>query len=90
FLAVPLYWLYRVPLLGKVLMLACPISMHRNWRWRWLDTFDWYTPRYQFKFFYPEILRWFRDDHFVDVAADDDPIRIHGSRARLAAQGGAA
>lgn len=77
-LAIPLYYLYRVPGLGKVLHLLCPISLHPHWRWRWLDTFDWYTPKYQWKFLYPEVFRWFRANGFLDIEVFDDPIRMRG------------
>ncbi|MBI4609199.1 MAG: methyltransferase domain-containing protein [Candidatus Rokubacteria bacterium] len=76
--AIPLYYLYGVPGLGKVLQLVCPISLHPSWRWRWLDTFDWYTPTYQWKFRYPEVIRWFRANGFLDIEAFDDAIRIRG------------
>lgn len=76
--AVPLYHVYRVPVLGKALRLFCPISPHPNWRWRWLDTFDWYTPMYQWKFQYPDIFRWFRTNGFLDIEVFDDPIRMRG------------
>ncbi len=79
-IAVPLYYLYRLPVLGKVLHLLCPISLHPEWRWRWLDTFDWYTPRYQWKFLYPEVFRWFRTNGFLDIEVFDDPIRMRGVR----------
>lgn len=79
-IAVPLYYLYRVPGLGKVLHFLCPISLHPNWRWRWLDTFDWYTPQYQWKFFYPEVFRWFWASGFLDIELFDDPIRMRGVR----------
>lgn len=76
--AVPLYYIYRIPLLGKILHLVFPISMLPNWRWRWLDTFDWYTPRYQWKFLYPEVFRWFRENSFRDIEIFDGPIRMRG------------
>jgi SAM-dependent methyltransferase len=76
--AVPLYYLYRVPVVGKVFQLAAPISMEREARWRWLDTFDWYTPRYQWKLFYPEVFRWFRENGFNDIQIFDQPIRMRG------------
>lgn len=79
-IAVPLYYLYRLPVLGKVLHLLCPNSLHPDWRWRWLDTFDWYTPPYQWKFLYPEVFRWFRAGGFLDVEVFDDPIRMRGVR----------
>ena len=79
--AVPLYYLYRIPLLGALLQVLAPISLHPNWRWRWLDTFDWYTPRYQWKFLYPEVHRWFRECGFEDVHVFDSPISMRGNKA---------
>lgn len=81
-LSIPLYPLYRIPILGHVLRLLCPISPHPNWRWRWLDTFDWYTPEYQWKFLYPEVIRWFQSNGFFDISVFDDPIRIRGVKTR--------
>ncbi|HEY5908140.1 MAG TPA: methyltransferase domain-containing protein, partial [Vicinamibacteria bacterium] len=82
--AIPLYYVYRLPLVGPLLRLAAPISEHVDWRWRWLDTFDWYTPRYQWKFLYPEIHRWFLDCGFEDIRIFDDPIRMRGTRGSAA------
>jgi SAM-dependent methyltransferase len=76
--AVPLSVAYRLPIVGKVLQVAVPISLHPNARWRWLDTFDWYTPQYQWKLRYPEVIRWFRKNGFLDVEVFDEPIRLRG------------
>lgn len=76
--AVPLYYLYRVPLLGRLLRTLLPISMDPRWRWRWLDTFDWYTPRYQGKHTYPEVYRWYADNGFGDVELFEHPICMRG------------
>ena len=83
-IAVPLYYVYRLPVAGGVLRTVAPISMHEHWRWRWLDTFDWYTPRYQFKYLYPEVFRWFTRRGMTDIEIFDDPIRIRGTRNRAA------
>ncbi|HEY2946037.1 MAG TPA: methyltransferase domain-containing protein [Vicinamibacteria bacterium] len=80
-LAVPLYYPYRLPGVGKVLYTLCPISMHADWRWRWLDTFDWYTPHYQWKLLYPEVFHWFRENGFQDVQIFDEPIRMRGLKS---------
>src|SRR5438132_11692088 len=80
-LAIPLYYVYRVPMIGKLLYMLFPISMLPNWRWRWLDTFDWYTPRYQWKFLYPEVFRWFRENRFKEIEIFDGPIRMRGMKA---------
>lgn len=78
--AIPLYYLYRVPIVGKLFQLAAPISMEPEARWRWLDTFDWYTPKYQYKYLYPEIFRWFRENGFHDVEIFDGAIRMSGKK----------
>ena len=57
---------------------CCPPSTHPDWRWRWLDTFDWYTPKYQWKHRYPEVLRWFREAGFSDLYVADEPICVRG------------
>jgi SAM-dependent methyltransferase len=79
-IAIPLYYIYRTPILGKILRLLLPISMHSDWRWRWLDTFDWYTPTYQWKLSYPEVIRWYRRRGFCDLEVFDEPIRMRGTR----------
>jgi SAM-dependent methyltransferase len=79
--AVPAYYLNRVPVLGHLLRLGLPVSDLPDWRWRWLDTFDWYTPKYQWKYLYPEIFRWFQLNGFRDVEIFDDPIRMRGVKA---------
>jgi SAM-dependent methyltransferase len=85
--AIPLHHVYRLPVLGKLMRLALPISPHPDWRWRWLDTFDWYTPRYQWKLLYPEVLRWFRASGFGDVLVFDEPIRVRGLKNPSTAAG---
>lgn len=76
--AVPLYYVHRLPVVGRAFRLALPISMEPHWRWRWLDTFDWYTPKYQAKYLYPEVFRWFRDEGFEVVDLPDGPVRVTG------------
>ena len=76
--AIPLYFLHGVPVIGRASQTVLPTSLHPNWRWRWLDTFDWYTPRYQWKHRYPEVIRWFREAGFSDLYVADEPICIRG------------
>lgn len=76
--SVPLYFLHRVPLIGRASQVLLPTSTHSDWRWRWLDTFDWYSPRYQWKHRYPEVLRWFREAGFSDLYVADEPVCVRG------------
>jgi hypothetical protein len=81
--AVPLYYVYRLPVVGKIANLALPISMEPDWHWRWLDTFDWYTPKYQFKYLYPEIFRWYQDAGFHELDIFGDPVRMCGQKRNM-------
>jgi SAM-dependent methyltransferase len=77
--AVILYYAHRLPVLGRVFRTILPISMHPDWRWRWLDTFDWYSPRYQSKHTYPEIFEWFREAGF-NVLYVEEAIWVRGRK----------
>ena len=76
--AIPLNVLHRLPLVGRVSQILLPTNTHPDWRWRWLDTFDWYTPKYQWKHRYPEVIRWFREAGFSDLHVADEPICVRG------------
>ena len=76
--AVPLHYVHQLPVVGRVSQILLPTIDHRHWRWRWLDTFDWYTPRYQWKHRYPEVLRWFRESGFTDLYVADEPVCVRG------------
>lgn len=80
--AVPLYYLNHLPLIGSLLRLLLPVSHHPNWRWRVLDTFDWYSPRHQSKHTYPEVFRWFRSAGLDDIDLMSPPICVRGRRPR--------
>jgi SAM-dependent methyltransferase len=65
--SVPLYYLYSLPVVGSVGKALLPISMEPDWRWRWLDTFDWYSPHYQSKHTHAEVAGWFAESGFDDL-----------------------
>jgi 2-polyprenyl-3-methyl-5-hydroxy-6-metoxy-1,4-benzoquinol methylase len=81
-LAVPGYYLFRVPVLRSVLHHLVPTpSEHPDWRWRVLDTYDWYSPKYQSRHTYPEVYGWFRDAQLCDVVPLPEPVSMKGRRA---------
>jgi SAM-dependent methyltransferase len=65
--AVPLYYLWTLPLLGWLFRSVAFISLERDWRWRVLDTFDWYSPRFQSWHTHHEVFGWYKDNGLVDV-----------------------
>lgn len=79
-LAVPWYYVRKLPVIGPVLWTLLPTSLHPNPRWRVLDTFDWYSPVYQSKHTYPEVYRWFTSEGLTDIRLLDIPVALSGRR----------
>jgi SAM-dependent methyltransferase/uncharacterized protein YbaR (Trm112 family) len=80
-LAVPAYYLYKIPLLGKLLFhFLPPVSKEPYWEDRILDTFDWYSPRYQWKHTYPQVYKWFKEADLEDIELLDVPISVRGRK----------
>jgi hypothetical protein len=65
--AAPLYYLWTLPVLGWVMRSLAFISLERDWRWRVLDTFDWYSPRYQSWHTHHEVFGWFKENGLEQV-----------------------
>ena len=64
---------------GPFIDAILPTSNHPDPRWRVLDTFDWYSPRYQWKHTYAEVERWFRTLGFRDVRRLQIPVSVRGT-----------
>jgi hypothetical protein len=80
YLAVPLYFIYKIPILGHVLRNLFPISMRPEPRWRILDTFDWYSPKYQWKHNYPEVFNWFAMNGLQVTHLGNPPVGVTGRK----------
>jgi SAM-dependent methyltransferase len=76
--AIPWYYIRRLPVLGGLLWTVFPTSLHTDPQWRVLDTFDWYSPRYQSLHTYPEVYRWFRTEGLEDIQLLDFPVAVSG------------
>lgn len=81
FLSVPLYYVYRIPVIGHFLKAVFIISMMPEWKLRWLDTFDWYSPKYQSKHTHAEVFRWFEQMGFKDIKIFDFGVTMQGVKA---------
>jgi SAM-dependent methyltransferase len=92
-IAVPILYnvnrgLRAVPVVGKPLAGAIhhvfPVNRQRDPEARVLDTFDWYSPRYQSKHTYEEVFRWFEDMGMEDLHVAQDPISVRGRKPQRA------
>ena len=70
----------RLPIVSKPLRVALPTSAHPDPEWRVLDTFDWYSPRYQWKHTDSEVMGWFRRLGFEDIRSLPVPVSVRGRR----------
>jgi SAM-dependent methyltransferase len=77
--AIPLYYLYRIPVFYPLRLLT-KIAMDPNPEWRVLDTFDWYSPRYQWKHTYAEVRGWFEDAGAREVAILPRPVAVRARK----------
>jgi SAM-dependent methyltransferase len=79
--SVPAYYIYRIPVLGKLLFhFLPPISKEPYWEDRVLDTFDWYSPQYQWKHTYPEVYGWFQQANLTDMHLLEFPVSVWGRK----------
>jgi SAM-dependent methyltransferase len=79
--AIPLYYVYRIPIFFP-LRLVTKIAMDPDPEWRVLDTFDWYSPRYQWKHTYPEVRTWFEEAGLQEVELLPRPVAVRGRKPR--------
>ena len=80
-LAVPAYYIYKIPLLGKAIFhFLPPVTTHPYWEDRVLDTFDWYSPQYQWNHTYPEVYGWFQEANLTDIHLLEFPVALWGKK----------
>jgi SAM-dependent methyltransferase len=77
-LAIPLYDLKMLPKLGPLVDTVIETSMHPNWRLRVLETFDWYSPKYQWKHTNDEVRQWFSDAGLRVISVSQQAVSLVG------------
>jgi len=79
--AIPLYYLYRIPIFYPMRLVA-KIAMHPDPERRVLDTFEWYSFRYQWKHTYPQVQAWFEKAGFENITLLPRPVAMRGNKPR--------
>ena len=74
--------LVRLPLLGRLFLRLWPGSVHPDHEWRVLDTFDWYSPLYQWKHTWEELEGWFGEAGLEEVTRLPFPVSGWGVRRK--------
>jgi len=74
--------LRKFPLVGRPVAGAIhhvfPVNRQSDPEARVLDTFDWYSPKYQSKHTYEQVFRWFEDMGLEDLHVAEVPISVRG------------
>ncbi|PZR99800.1 MAG: hypothetical protein DLM67_02990 [Candidatus Nephthysia bennettiae] len=73
----------RSPLLARLAGGVLPTSTHSHPEWRVLDTFDWYSPRYQHKHSPAEVRGWFEAQGLQEIRLLDCETAVVGRRDRI-------
>ena len=85
--AVPMHYVYKIPLIGKLLSIVLRTDGHHpDPRFRVLNTFDYYAPKYQFLHRYDEVIRWFEEHGLEKIRVLKDAVAVAGSRPALPRQ----
>lgn len=63
-----------------LLHLGMNVSLHPNPEWRVLDTFDWYSPRFQHLHRRDEVRRWFREGGLTEIRDLAFPVAVTGRK----------
>ncbi|HXM10916.1 MAG TPA: methyltransferase domain-containing protein [Terriglobales bacterium] len=88
-LAVPFFYnlnrgLRRVPLIGSPLAGLIhhmfPVNRQQNPEARMLDTFDWYSPKYQSKHTYEQVFKWYAAMGMEDMRVGEISIAVRGRK----------
>ena len=63
----------------RIISMLVPHSSHPDPEWRVLDTFDWYSAKYQHKHTYAEVESWFHEGGLIPYRLDF-PVAVKGRR----------
>jgi SAM-dependent methyltransferase len=81
-MAIPFYYVWQIPGLGRAMLALSGTAPHPHWRRRWLDTFEWSTATYEWSLSTAEVTEWFRANGFPSVEALPDRAGIRGLKGQ--------
>jgi len=80
YIAVPYYYLLKIPFLRHIFRAILPTAPWPDWKWRVLDTFDWYSPKYQWWHTDYEVFTWFDQAGLKNIRVLELPVAISGQK----------
>ena len=79
-ISIPLYFVKKITVLRTALDCVLPTSNDPDPRWRVLDTFDWYSPKFQHKHSYSEVTGWFEEAGLRDIVKIPYLVAVKGKK----------
>ena len=70
-----------IPILGRLTNYIPTSNQGRGLAWDVMDTFDVYSPRYQWKHTEPEVVGWFKEAKLNEIMVLNFPVSVRGRRA---------
>jgi ubiquinone/menaquinone biosynthesis C-methylase UbiE len=77
-ICVPFLYVKKMPFMRAIIDIVLPMGNHPDWRWSVLDTFDWYSPKYQFKHTNKEVEGWFEQVGLSSITVLSCHISVKG------------
>lgn len=74
----------KIPVIGKplagIVRHLFPVNQNPNPEIRILDTFDWYSPKYQSKHTYEQVFRWFESCGLTNLRVLEQSVSVRGQK----------
>lgn len=70
-----------IPILGRLTNYIPASNQKRGLAWDVMDTFDVYSPRYQWKHTEPEVAGWFKEANLKEIKILNFPVSVRGRQA---------
>lgn len=85
--SIPWHYIVRIPVLGGALKHLLLHLDYPDWRWRYLDTFDYFSPRYQHYIDAFDAVQWYKRAGFTNIELTAWAGSFIGTRPALASSG---
>jgi SAM-dependent methyltransferase len=79
-IAGPVGEVQRLRGIGRPLKFLLPLSAHPDPEWRILETFDWYSPKFQWTHTQPQVEDWFHEAGLRDLWRGQFPVSVAGTK----------
>jgi len=82
-IAIPLHYVQKIPVIGTIVKILLPSgASYQDPQWRVLNTFDWYSPTYQWAHTIEEVFAWYEEAGLERIRVLPYRVSLAGSRPK--------